>query len=94
MQPPLRSVVCPFIQSFASLPLLTSLRSVPKQGQAPIHVRQSPILPHMSDKPDAPGQPPLKLSATSTGKFFTAITYATTHPLGPLFNSIPITLSA
>ena len=31
----------------------------------------------MSDKPDAPGEPPLKLSATATGKFFTPITYVT-----------------
>jgi hypothetical protein len=31
----------------------------------------------MSDKPDAPGQPPLKLSATSTGKFLAPIPCAT-----------------
>lgn len=45
-----------------------SPHSIPEQGQTPIHVHQGPLLPHVSDKPDASRQPPLKLSATPTGK--------------------------
>jgi hypothetical protein len=39
MQPPLRNVVRPSCSLLPLLLLLTALRSIPEQGQAPIHVR-------------------------------------------------------